>query len=126
MSDGGPTRRERIVNTRTLLAAAVLLAATGAGGGCAQPLYDWGSYEPSVAHFYANRPEAVDKDRAKLIGEVNRTQADGKRVPPGKMAHIGYLCLLSGDRAAASTWLAAEKQAYPESAKLVDAMMRRM
>ena len=90
--------------------------------------YDWGSYQPSVARLYSDQsPGALADDRQRLVAEVRKTESRGKlKVPPGKYAHIGYLCYLSGDRDAARTYFEAEGRSYPESAKLMNDMIGRL
>jgi hypothetical protein len=104
----------------------VLLAGGGCGGSTSR--YDWGSYQPSVARLYSDQsPGALADDRQRLVAEVRKTESRGKlKVPPGKYAHIGYLCYLSGDRDAARTYFEAEGRSYPESAKLMNDMIGRL
>jgi hypothetical protein len=97
--------------------------------GCAPTgMYDWGSYETSVLNVYTDpSAEQRDKDRRKLIDEVRKTELKGtQRVPPGKYAQIGYLWWQDGDTAAARTYFQAERDAYPEGAVLMDALLRRL
>ena len=105
------------------LAMAALIA-----GGCAPSgLYEWGSYEASVQHMYAeDSSKHLLKDRQKLIDEVRKTEQRKRQVPPGKYAHIGYLCWLSGDTASARTYFQAERDTYPESARLMDSLIVRV
>src|SRR5687768_5415977 len=101
-----------------LVATCLLLAARCAPAG----QYDWGSYETSVQHLYGEGATAhAVKDRERLIEEVRKTELKGKsKVPPGKYAQIGYLSSMAGDTAAAKQYFRAEKDAYPESARLMD------
>jgi hypothetical protein len=114
--------------TPLALGAALCLAAAAAAGCAPAGMYDWGSYESSVLHLYTDpSPKQRDEDRRKLIDEVRKTELKGKqRVPPGKYAQIGYLCWLNGDTAAARQYFQAERDAYPESAKLMDSLLGRL
>ena len=102
---------------------ALLLMAAG----CQRTLYDWGSYEQSVQHLYSEKPQAdVARDQQVLIQEVRETVARKKQVPPGKYAHIGYLCYMAGDPMGARHYFEAEKTAYPESGILMDSLIARL
>jgi hypothetical protein len=114
---------------RSVVAAAMgcALLSVAVGGCGAKTYYDWGSYEQSVQHLYSPKSEAtVIQDRQKLMEEVHKTETDGKKVPPGKYAQIGYLCYLTGDKIAAASYFGSEKKAYPESAKLMNDMIARL
>jgi hypothetical protein len=121
--------RMRVRSSVITLASAVMGAGFVGIGGCQPPGigYDWGSFEPSVAHLYGEQAQGkVVEDREKLIKEVRRSENENRKVPPGKYAQIGYLCYLSGERGGAVQYFTAEKNAYPESAKLMDDMIGRM
>ena len=113
---------------RGAIAAAALLVVLLAGGCGSKSRYDWGSYQPSVARLYTDQSQGtVAEDRQRLAAEVRKTESKGKlKVPPGKYAHIAYLCYLSGDRDAARTFFEAEGKSYPESAKLMNDMIGRL
>ena len=92
--------------------------------GCTSSLYDWGSYEQSLYMMYTKTDKYVlEKDIGKLSAEIQKTLDKDKRVPPGKHAHLGYLFHLSGDTASATQHFQAEKNTFPESAKLMDRML---
>jgi hypothetical protein len=106
----------------------VVAAALALSAGCAQrTMYDWGSYESSIQHMYAEGGNTHQvQDRQKLIDEVRKSELHNKVVPPGKYAQIGYLAWLSGDTAVAKQYFQAEKAAYPESAKFMDTLIGRL
>lgn len=98
--------------------------------GCATqkpPLYRWGAYEQLVYQMYAEPGKAEPGMQvAKLSEDIGRTQAEGKRVPPGVYAHLGYMHYLQGNQGAAMSAFAAEKALFPESAVFVDAILNRL
>ena len=106
------------------LAALSLLAAGCAGTG---GLYHWGRYEESLYDLYAKADSFDVADEIRRLAEdVHRAESRGRLVPPGVRAHLGYLSTLAGDDAGAAGWFRAEKEAYPESAVLMDGLLGRM
>jgi hypothetical protein len=104
------------------LTAVLFLA--GCGG---ETTYDWGRYEDSVSNFYGEKhQQSIVDDRMALASEIEATEASGKRVPPGKYAHVGYLAYLAGDNAVAANYFECEKKAFPESAPMMDRFLRRL
>ncbi len=106
-----------------VIGALVLWGCTG----CTSTLYDWGSYEQSLLNMYSkadgyNTEEEIDR----LLTEVEQTLSKEKLVPPGKNAHLGYLFYLTGDTASAAAYFRAEKQAFPESRKLMDRLLEQL
>lgn len=82
---------------------------------CRRPIYDWGSYEESVFRMYSSREDfSAAKELDRLRQEVDRTQRRGRRVPPGKMAHLGYLFLMAGDSENAGRYFEMERVLFPE------------
>ena len=109
---------------KTMLCLCLLGVLAGCGP---STLYDWGSYEQSLYVMYIQAGKFKrDKTLAGLAKEVEKTNAKGLLVPPGKYAHLGYLSYLAGDTAAASGYFQAEKQAFPESAKFMDRMLEQI
>lgn len=103
------------------IVAAVTLSA------CATTYYDWGSYEHSIARLYEEGGEPdLGEEITVLAEEISETLGEGKRVPPGKHAHLGYLHYLAGNHSEAARGFEAEKQAFPESAALIDALLVRL
>jgi hypothetical protein len=104
---------------------AALIAAAGMIAGCAA--YDRASYEDSA---YRTLRADFDYDRQAEIRLMSaQLEAAGRRdpgaVPPGARAYLGFLYLENGDRAAARLRFAEEKDRFPESAALMDEMIRR-
>ncbi|MGF1613831.1 MAG: DUF4810 domain-containing protein [Gammaproteobacteria bacterium] len=112
---------------RAILAGAAMAAALACG--CAQQplIYRWGVYEELVYEMYA-KPGKADPGTqvARLSEDIARTQAEGKRVPPGVHAHLGYMYYLQGNSDAAYQEFATERELFPESATFVDGILRRL
>lgn len=105
--------------------AALLVLAAGCQD---NHLYSWGTYEGSIRSMYADRGTGFkpQEEVARLAGEVRKTVEENRKVPPGKYAHLGYLCYVSGDMKAARSYFDAEKAAFPEGGKLVDRFVERL
>jgi hypothetical protein len=107
--------------TRTAVLA-ILLAATFLGG-CASPgLYQWGNYDQLLYQSYKN-PETVIAFRKGLEVQVTQLEATKQKVPPGVYAEIGTLYFQSGDRISAVNYYKKERDAWPESKGLMDALI---
>jgi len=110
------------------LGAAMVIAA-GLSSGCAEKpqIYRWGIYEELVYNMYA-KPGTADADMQviSLSQDITRTESQGKRVPPGVHAHLGYMYYLSGDAEAALEEFATERALFPESATFIDGMIERL
>jgi hypothetical protein len=90
-------------------------------------LYAWPEYEASV---HAVCTDFQDSDLPKHLEgfaeQVRRIEAEGKRVPPGVHAHLGYLYAQAGDMASARRELEQERRLFPESATFVTRLLERM
>ncbi len=107
-----------------LASAGALLAAASCG---TTEIYRWGGYEPSIAAMYATS-SGYDpaKEIARLAEHIEVTQHQGKLVPPGMRAHVGYLLIEAGNAERGVSLLEAEKVAFPESAAFIDGMLARL
>lgn len=97
--------------------------------GCAagpQPLYRWGVYEAVVYETYAKAGADPGTQVAVLSEDILRTQAEGKHVPPGVHAHLGFLYASQGQPDLAAQQFQIEKDLFPESATFIDGILRRM
>ena len=97
--------------------------------GCAQkaPLYRWGVYEELVYEMYAKPGKADPGTQViKLSEDITRTQAEGKRVPPGVHAHLGYMYFLLGNTEATYQAFVTEREMFPESATFINGMLQRL
>jgi len=114
--------------TRVLILTAVISVLLISGCATSKPpIYRWGEYEKLVYEMYA-KPGKADPGTqvAKLSEDIARTQAEGKRVPPGVHAHLGYMYYIQGDEGAAMSEFATERELFPESAVFVDGMLNRL
>jgi hypothetical protein len=105
---------------KTILSLAVAFAMTG----CAAPaMYQWGGYDDLLYQSYKN-PEKADAMRQSLETHVAKLELARQRVAPGLYAEIGTLYLQSGDRVKAVLFYAKERDTWPESKGLMDAMIK--
>ena len=105
-----------------------LLVAAALAGGCASPsLYRWGQYE-DLLHALWVEPGSADPltQMVELREDIDRAAAEGRRVPPGVWAHLGWLHWVQGQPDAARAALLRERELFPESAVFVDGLLRRM
>lgn len=90
-------------------------------------LYSWPDYEDSV---HAVCTDFQDSDLPihleKFAKQVHALEQDGKRVPPGVHAHLGYLYSMAGDMASARRELEEERRLFPESAVFITRLLERM
>jgi hypothetical protein len=109
------------------LAAVAMAALLGAGCAGKPPLYRWGVYEELVYEMYAKPGKADPATQvARLSEDVTRTESEGKRVPPGVHAHLGYMYFLTGNVHAAYEEFVTEREKFPESAIFIDGMLQRL
>ncbi len=98
--------------------------------GCApknHSIYRWGVYEQLIYEMYAEPGKAnPDTQLAILSADVERTLAEGKRVPPGVHAHLGYLYYLQGNKAVAINEFSTEQALFPESTIFIDRILKRL
>jgi hypothetical protein len=96
--------------------------------GCAAPSqYAWGSYEELIYVSYAE-PGSVPPERQLelLAKDYEIAKAKNKPVPPGWHAHLGYVFAQMGRMDEARGELLNEKSQYPESAVMVDSLLKNM
>jgi len=109
---------------KKILIACALLALTG----CAtqnRGLYEWGGYDGLMYQSY-KKPESVGKNRDSLAAHIALMEKGGKRVAPGLYADLGTLLLQAGDKAGALANYRRERELWPESAVLMDAMIKNL
>ena len=100
------------------------LAATLLMSGCAAPgLYQWGNYNMLLYQSYKS-PEKVEALRQGLEVHVAKMEASALKVAPGLYAEIGTLYLQSGDGDKAISYYNKERNVWPESRALMDALIR--
>ena len=107
---------------QSILVAAALLMLSG----CAQQgLYDWGNYSGLMYQNY-KKPESVAANLVVLQAHVTTLEGRKARVAPGLYADLGTLYLQAGDRDRAVENYRRERAAWPESAGLMDAMIKNL
>lgn len=95
--------------------------------GCQNTIYDWGSYEQSVFKMYSSREDfSAAKEVDRLQKEVERTERKNLAIPPGKMAHLGYLYLMAGDSDRAQACFNKERDLFPEGEEFMGFLLGRM
>ncbi|GAB3672553.1 DUF4810 domain-containing protein [Salinisphaera aquimarina] len=121
---------DRSFPLRSLVFLGVLLLTALTVTGCAsqgkQPLYRWGGYQSLIYQQYVKPGTAEPGIQVdKLSADIERTQAEGKRVPPGEHAHLGYMQYQIGNTDQAVQEFQVERNVYPESATLMDRLINR-
>jgi hypothetical protein len=107
---------------KKLLTVAALLALTG----CATTnnnLYEWGGYDALLYQSY-KKPAELPKNMQALATHIAVLEKGGKRVAPGLHADLGTLQLQAGDKAGALSNFRRERELWPESTVLMDAMIK--
>lgn len=104
----------------------VLVAVTlGALAAACTPrtLYHWGQYDAALYQHYRS-PQDREAWIAALETTIREAEQLGMKVPPGVCAEYGYALFEEGQAAAAVPWFQREKQTWPESAVLMEKMIR--
>ncbi|HTJ96348.1 MAG TPA: DUF4810 domain-containing protein [Rhodocyclaceae bacterium] len=107
---------------RHLLLAAVS-ASLCACATTSNSIYQWGSYDNALYASYKD-PNQVEALRVKLETLIADREKAGQKVAPGLYAELGTIYLQSGAADKASAMYAKEKDAWPESKTLMDAMIK--
>jgi hypothetical protein len=85
-------------------------------------LYQWGGYEDMLYRGY-KEPEKMSVMRTNLEAHIQKLQQSGEKVPPGLSSELATLFLQAGDKAKARFYYNVEKTTWPESRKLMDALI---
>lgn len=107
------------MTTRPLLLV-LLLAATGCAS---RSMYAWGKYDDALYKHYRN-PGEREEWVAALKTCVLEAEQEGRKTPPGLLAEYGYALLEEGNSKEAVVYFEKEKAKWPESAVLMDKMIR--
>jgi hypothetical protein len=107
-------------HTRLIIALPVLmlLASCAADSG----LYRWHGYDQKLFSYY-QKPETADEFRVEMETAVQEVEKGGGRVAPGICAEIGTLYLQKSDKTSAVMWYKKERDIWPESVSLMDALI---
>ena len=113
--------------SRRLTLPALLLALLTLGG-CAtqapQPLYGWESYEKQIDQHFRQDKTGPDVQVRQLEDDRRKIEAAGQALPPGYLAHMGFLYGKQGDGQRFAEHLQAEKARFPEAGTFVDFLLR--
>ena len=87
-----------------------------------QQLYHWGEYESGLYSYYKDPAElaALSEQLLNAIEDANG------RVAPGMYAEYGTLLLQQGKKEEAVVYYTKEKELWPESQHLMDAMINNL
>lgn len=112
------------MNAARLLFAAALVACLAGCTTGKQSLYAWGQYE-EVIYAKGTKPGALSPEAEVDLLEKDRLAAEAahRALPPGWRIHVATLYSQTGRLDLAERDLMAEKQAFPESAVLVDRLL---
>jgi hypothetical protein len=94
-------------------------------GGCAsgnKGMYDWGGYDAMLYGGYKD-PTTVAASMQKLETHIQKLEQGKLKVPPGLYADLGMLQLQAGAKDKAQANFRKERELWPESASLMDALI---
>lgn len=109
-----------MLNAKQIMALAVISGAVlMTGCQTSQGLYHWGDYESGLYSYYKDPAEL-----AVLSEQLLKTIEDAQEhVPPGMYAEYGTLMLQQGKLNEAVAYYTKERDHWPESRHLMDAMI---
>lgn len=102
--------------------ATLLTTLLMAGCQTSQGLYHWGEYETGLYSYYHD-PAQQTALSEQLLQAI---ETGGARVPPGMYAEYGTLLLQQGKTEEAVVYYRKEKELWPESEHLMDAMINNL
>ena len=93
--------------------------------GCAvqQPMYSWGNYDHLLYASYKD-PAKANELRVELETQIAAAEQHKQKVPPGLYAELGTLYLQGGDTNTAVEFYKKERNAWPESRGMMDALIK--
>jgi hypothetical protein len=91
-----------------------------------KPLYDWGPYQAQVYEQFKPTGNGPEAQLQELERHLETTTSKGRQVPPGYLAHMGYLYLMTGHSDLAATFWEREKAAFPESKVFMDFLLKNL
>ncbi|BDT69964.1 hypothetical protein os1_41560 [Comamonadaceae bacterium OS-1] len=96
--------------------------------GCATKvptLYQWGSYQDQIYTQYAEPGKVpVDAQIAAMEADLQKTDLQARKPPPGYLAQLGYLYFQAGKPGQAVQSFEAEKSLFPESTVYMDLLIQ--
>ena len=93
--------------------------------GCATNLYQWGSYENQLYQQYKD-PSQAESVRLALEEHIRQVELSKQKVAPGLYAELGTFYLEAGDPQSAIRYYEFERDAWPESQVLMNAMIQNL
>ena len=102
---------------------AALAAFVMAGCAVQQPMYSWGSYDQLLYASYKD-PSTANELRVELETQIAAAEQRKQKVPPGLYAELGTLYLQGGDTSTAVEYYKKERNAWPESRGMMDALIK--
>jgi hypothetical protein len=109
---------------RTFLSTAVSAAVSIMLAGCAVPTkYTWGNYDRSLYGYYKDTTKSAEH-MAELQSIVRSAEETRAKVAPGIHAEYGYFLMQQGKPNEAASQFEKEKAAWPESAQLMESMIK--
>lgn len=108
------------------LSVALLLA------GCANtpqpPLYSWGDYVKSSTRYGmdGHNKEVLEQHSAELKKIIDESDMNKQKVAPGIYAEYGQILFETGKKEDAKQYFLLEKTTYPESAKFISQIMKKL
>jgi len=107
---------------KILLIALASLFLTGCASNGLYQWGDYGSFDSKLYHSYRN-PEKALEIRQGLALHISKMEASQQKVAPGLYAELGTLNLQAGDVNKAIEMYIKERDAWPESRVLMDALI---
>ena len=104
--------------TKVTLLVSVLLLLSG----CATRQYDWNNYDADLYRYY-KEPNSAEAFRVSMETHLESLEQKKLRPAPGLYAELGTLYFERGDRLTAAKYYAKERDAWPESRHLMDALL---
>ena len=92
--------------------------------GCANrgSIYQWGGYDAMLYQSYKN-PEKAVEFRQGLELHIAKMEQSQQKIAPGLYAELGTMYLQTGDSTKAVAMYTKERDAWPESKGLMDALI---
>lgn len=108
---------------KTVLMLMVPAAALLAAGCGPKQMYTWRGYDDALYAHYKN-PQDHAKHIERMQTIVAETEGAGVKMPPGVYAEYGYALLEEGRFDESTTYFRKEKETWPESAVIMEKMIR--
>lgn len=102
--------------------AVLVLSISLAGCASSRGAYDWGEYDELLYQSYKD-PTKIEDFRIKLETHLVALESSNGFVAPGLYADLGTLYLEAGDTERAIGFYEKEREAWPESKYLMDALI---